>query len=263
MAVVASLVSVAPVAAQSLAQAYQVSGSVQKGMIVMLDPKDSEKVRPLTNKKDNAMHGVVVAANETVLSLGNEANVSQVYVANKGKYDVLVSTQNGTIRSGDLVSISSLDGVGMKADSGQSVILGRALADYDGTRNVSGTAELATSTGRKQVAIGLLYVDIGVSHNPLAGSSGSPIPTFMKKAGESIAGKPVSAMRLYLALGVLIATTFMTGSLLYGGVRTSLVSIGRNPLARSRILKGLLQVLFMSLIIFSFGVFAIYLLLRL
>ena len=249
------------VSAQTVSQGYGVTGVVQKGMIVMLDPKDSRKVQALTNKTDKAMHGVVVSANDTVVSLGGDSSNAQVYVASNGKYDALVSNQNGAIKSGDIISISALDGIGMKADSRQGVILGKALSGFDGTKNVSGNAALATSSGKKDVAIGFIQIDIG---NPLAVSvSGPPVPAFLRKSGDSIAGKPVSTVRLYVSLAILLITIFMTGSLLYGGVRSSLVSIGRNPLAKKSILRGLIQVVVLGLIVFVIGLIAIYLLLKL
>ena len=249
--------------AQTVSQGYGSTGVVQKGMIVMLDPKDSQKVRALTNKTDKAMHGVVVAANDTVVSLGDDSSKNQVYVASNGKYDALVSTQNGPIKTGDIISISALDGVGMRADAGQAVILGKSLGNFDGKKNVSGNASLTTSAGKKDVAIGLVQIDIGISRNPLAVSvSGPPVPAFLRKTGDIVAGKPVSTVRLYISSAVLLITMFMTGSLLYGGVRSSMIAIGRNPLAKKSILRGLIQVV-AGLTIFVTGLVAIYLLLKL
>ena len=259
-----SMLLSATVGAQTVSQGYGVSGDVQKGMIVMLDPKDATKVTPLTNKRDKSMHGVVVSANDTVVSLGGDSTSNQVYVASNGKYDALVSTQNGPIKKGDIISISALDGVGMKADAGQSVILGKALTAFDGQRGVSGTTKLSTSGGSKQVSIGFVQVDIGISRNPFAASlEGPPVPSFLRKSGENIAGKPVSTIRLYVSLAILIITLFMTSNLLYGGVRSSLISIGRNPLAKKSILRGLIQVVVLGLIVFVIGLLAIYLLLKL
>lgn len=252
------------VSAQTVSQGYGTNGTVQKGMIVMVDPSDSHKVMPLSNKKDKSMQGVVVSANDTVVSLGGDNSYNQVYVASNGKYDALVSTQNGPIKVGDIVSISALDGVGMKADASQTVILGKALTAFDGTKNVSGTAQLATNSGSKEVSIGFAQIDISISHNPMAVSvSGPPVPSFLRKSGENIAGKPVSTVRLYVSLAILLITLFMTGSLLYGGVRSSLISIGRNPLAKKSILRGLIQVVILGLIVFVIGLLAIYLLLKL
>jgi len=251
-------------AAQAVSQGYGVTGDIQKGMIVMLDPKDGGKVTPLTNEKSSAMLGVVVSANETVVSLGGTSNDAQVYVATTGKYDVLVSDQNGAIETGDIISISALDGIGMKADAGPSLILGKALGNFDGKTNVNGTATLKTTNGTKTVSIGFVQVDISVSHNPLVASLDGPsVPSFLKNAGQTIAGKPVSAARLYASIGVLLITLFVTGSLLYGGVRSSLISIGRNPLAKRTILRGLVQVIMLGLIVFVIGLVAIYLILKL
>lgn len=262
--VLALLLVSAVVSAQSVSQAYDASDKVQRGMIVMINPKNTKQVVPLTTDDPNSMHGVVVAANETVLSLGGDGKTSQVFVANNGKYEALVSTQNGAIKTGDLIAISSLDGIGMKASGAQTVVLGKALTPFDGKQNVNGTMMLKSNVGNRTVAIGKIAVDISIAHNPLAISvTGPPVPAFFKKAGEVISGKPVSTVRLYVSLIVLIITVFVTGSLLYGGVRSSLVAIGRNPLARKSIGRGLVQVIVLGLITFVLGLFSVYLLLKL
>lgn len=255
----------ATVMAQTVSQGYGTTGNVQKGMIVRIDPKDSTKVKALSTDSDGAMQGVVVAANDTVVSLGGGSdNDFEVYVASTGKYDALVSTQNGSIEVGDVIGISALDGIGMKADTKQTVILGKALTAFDGVTNVNGTASLSTNNGTKKVSIGFIQIDISISHNPLAASvEGPPVPSFLQNSGEFIAGKPVSTIRLYVGAGILFITLFMTSSLLYGGVRSSLVSIGRNPLAKKSILRGLVQVVVLGLIVFVIGLLAIYLLLKL
>lgn len=252
------------VSAQAISHAYDTDGTVQKGMIVMLDSKNSNKVKPLSNKNDVAMHGVIVSANDTILSFGGDGTTSQVYVANDGKYEVLVSDQNGTIKKGDIITISALDGIGMKVDVRQSVVLGKALTAFDGKNNTSGHMTLKTNTGNKKVAIGKIIVDIGIAHNPIQVSvNGPPVPAFLKKAGEVITGRTVSTWRLYFALLILIVTVFVTGSLLYGGVRSSLVAIGRNPLAKGAVTRGLIQVIVLGVIIFVLGLFSIYLILKL
>lgn len=246
-------------------QGYGVNGNLQKGMIVMLDPKDSSKVMAATGGEADVIQGVVVAANEAAFSLGNDASAGdQVYVATTGKYDVLVSDQNGRVKAGDFITISALDGIGMKADSNQSIILGKALEGFDGSNNVISTTQLTTSAGTKPVSLGLIQVDVGVSHNPLASGEGSDafVPGFLRDLAKAIAGKPVSAARIYISLAILLLTIVIAGSLLYGGVRSSLVSIGRNPLARRSVLRGLTQVMLIGVIILVIGLVAIYLLLK-
>ena len=62
------------------------------------------------------MLGVVVAPNDAPVSISNNDDEEQIYVATYGEYDVLVSSQNGPISVGDTIAVSALDGVGMKSD---------------------------------------------------------------------------------------------------------------------------------------------------
>jgi co-chaperonin GroES (HSP10) len=252
--------------AQAVTQAYGVTGTLQKGMIVMLDPKDSKKVQALTNKSTSSMHGVVVAAADSAVTLSGDGTTDQVFVATSGKYAALVNTQNGVIKTGDIISISALDGTGMKADNKEAIILGKALEGFDGTKKVIGTTTLSKSDGQKtNVAIGLIALDISISRNPLAATVGNEpaLPGFMSRFATTLAGKEVSVTRIYISLAVLFVTVVITGSLLYAGVRSSLTAIGRNPLARGSVIRGLIQVIVISVIIFVIGLSSIYLLLKL
>lgn len=248
---------------QSIAQTYGTDTSIRQGMIVGLKPGDATKVIPLTRDNVKGMQGVVIGANDAALTLSGDSASAQVYVAAFGRYDVLVSTQNGNIHSGDYISISALDGIGMKADDTQSTVLGKAAADFTGAGSVS-TATLKKSNGSSAtVAIGSIPVDIGIANNPNQGRGLGELPGFLQIATNSIADKPVSAPRTYLSLAILLLTVVIAGSLLYSGVRSSIVSIGRNPLAKRYIIRGLMQVILTSIIIFIVGLFAVYLLLRL
>jgi hypothetical protein len=48
----------------------------------------------------------------------------------------------------------------------------------------------------------------------------------------------------------------------YIGVRSGITAIGRNPLSKKDITKGLLQVILASMVVFIIGLFAVYLLLK-
>lgn len=254
----------ASVMAQTVTQSYKADTSVKNGMIVELDSSDTTKVDPLPSSSIQSMQGVIVAATDAAVTLSGGTG-NQVYVATGGTYKVLVSTQNGTVKPGDYITISSLSGIGMKASAGQSIVLGKALEGFNGITNVSSTVDLATTTGTKaHVAIGLIQVDIGISHNPLAsGVTGSNVPGLLRKSAESLANKPVSPLRIYLGLVILTLTTIVVGVMLYAAVRSSLISIGRNPLARKSIIRGLIQAASIGLIVFVLGIFAVYLILTL
>lgn len=249
---------------QSVTQGYGSDTVLQKGEIVKLKDSDATKVEPLTLDTISKMQGVVVSASDAAVSLSDNSNHQQVFVATFGRYDVLVSNQNGAIKTGDYVTISSLSGIGMKAGTGQPVVLGRAAGGFDGISNVEGTATLTDSTGKHvSVSLGRIPVNIGIAHNPLQETVENNVPGFLKKASQLIANKPVSSTRVYLSLAVLIISAIIAGSMLYAGIRSGLVAIGRNPLAKKSITRNIVQVILTSLIIFIIGLFAVYLLLKL
>ncbi len=249
---------------QAVTQGYGSNKPLQNGMVVKLVDKDTSKVEPLTDATASKMQGVVVAANDAAVTISNDGNSGQVFVATFGHFDVLVSNQNGPIKSGDYIIISALAGVGMKVDTNQSTVLGKATADFSGTGKVAGTAKLKDSTGKEvTVSLGRIPVDISISHNPLQEKKADGVPDFLSHASEAVAGKPVSAARIYISMVVLLLSTFVAGGILYSGVRGGLIAIGRNPLAKKQIMGGIIRVVLSGLICFVLGVFGVYLLLKL
>lgn len=249
---------------QSVAQGYGTSQPLQPGIIVKLQDKDSSKVEPLTQATATKMQGVVVASADTTINLANTANTGQVFVATFGHYDVLVSNQNGPIKSGDYVTISSLAGVGMKVDNDQPTVIGKATADFTGAGQVAGTAKLKDSSGKQvSVSIGRIPVDISISHNPLQQLSANGLPSFLQHASEAVAGKPVDPTRVYIAIVVLFVGSMVAGGILYSGVRGGLIAMGRNPMAKKVIVSGMIRVVLSGVIVFILSVFGVYLLLKL
>jgi hypothetical protein len=247
-----------------VAQGYGTSQPLQNGMIVKLQDKDSSKVEPLTQATATKMQGVVVASSDTTINLSNTGNSGQVFVATFGHYDVLVSNQNGPIKAGDYITISSLAGVGMKVDTDQPTVIGKATADFSGSGKVAGTAKLKDSTGKEiSVSLARIPVDISISHNPLQQLTANGLPSFLQHASEAVAGKPVDPTRVYIALVVLLASSLVAGGILYSGIRGGLISIGRNPMAKKYIVGGMIRVVISGLIVFILGVFGVYLLLKL
>lgn len=255
----------AAAAAQAVTQSYLSDTQLEPGMIVQLDTKDPTKVLPATQSNIDRIHGVIVAQNDAPVSISNDQNVQQNYVATTGEYQVLVSDENGAIKKGDYISISALAGVGMKVDPSQTIVLGKALNDFDGQHNIHGTNQLTLGSGQKiNVHLGYVGIDISLSHNPLykAPTKTADVSKGLRNFAQSIAGKPVNLARVYISLAVLVISTVVAGSLLYAGVRNGLVALGRNPLAKHSITRSLLQVVLTSLIVLSLGIFAVYLLLK-
>jgi hypothetical protein len=108
-------------------------------------------------------------------------------------------------------------------------------------------------------------VDISVAHNPLYHviQNTNGVPSFLSGVVKIVTNKPVGAIRIYASLVVFLVSIIIAGSVLYAGVRTGMIAVGRNPLAKASIMRGLLQVVLIALIIVTSGFLAVYLLLRL
>ena len=250
-------------AAQTVTQGYGSDVVLQRGMIVGLKKDDLRKVEPINNDQFDRLHGVVIGANESAVLLGNDNE--KVYVASGGRFTVLVSDQSGDIKPGDYVTISSVSGIGMKAGDYDPVILGRALEEFKGgdSGTLVGTAKVKDTNGKEQqIRIGRIVVDVSIGKNPLLKNDNN-LPDALRRASEMIAGKSVSPIRVYLSLVILTVAALISGSLIYSAVRSSLIAIGRNPLSKKSIIRGLFQVVIIGLMVFLSGIFGVYLLLRL
>ena len=249
--------------AQNVTQGYGVDATLERGMIVQLKSSDPSKVEPLTTAHVDKLQGVIVSQNDSPVTISNEGQ--KVFVANSGRYDVLVSDQNGALAVGDYVTISSISGIGMKADDKiGAVVVGKALQTFNGQDNVIGTQDAKSTTGSTQkVHIGRILVDVTLGKNPLLKSEESTLPQALQKISDNIAGKHVGTPRVIAGLLLLILAAGISGSILYAGVHSSIIAIGRNPLGKKAIMRSLLQVTLTSMIILVLGVMGVYLLFKL
>ena len=249
-----------PLLAQAVTQGYGSEQTLQRGMLVQLKESDATKVEVKQDTADKTF-GVVVDANDAPVTLSSDGK--KVFIATAGKFEMLVSSQNGEIKAGDYVAISAIDGIGMKAGDKESVAVGRALSDFDGKSGAISSLEVKSSDGSsKKVNVGRVTADVSVSKNPLFKATEPNLPEVLRKASEAIAGKPVNAVRVYVALLVFMVTAITAGTLMFGGVRSAIISIGRNPLGKKAIIRGMFQVIITGMIIFISGVFGVYLLLK-
>jgi len=249
--------------AQSVTQGYKSDTLLQNGMIVGLDPKDVTKVEPINSGQYSLLHGVVVNPSSSIILVGN--NSTNVYVSTSGRVSVMVNDQNGNINPGDYVALSSVSGIGDKAIVTDPLVLGKSVSAFNATDSAQqiGTVTVKDSTGKtSSLHIGYVTIDIAIGKNPLIVTDNS-LPSILSRASNLVAGKIVSPVRVYVSILILAITAFVSGSLIYGGVRSSMISIGRNPLSKKVITRSLTQVVIVSLLVFLSGVFGVYLLLKL
>lgn len=247
------------VSAQNVTQGYKADGTLQNGMVVRIKKGDPNTVQALSQSQETEMYGLVVSASDAPVSLSSD-DKSEVYVATFGQYPVLVNTQNGVIRAGDRLVISSYSGVAMKADTKHAVLIGKALQNFSDGSNAEGHVKLSDGT---TVAMGRVMVDIGVSRNPTYSGDVAPgVPHVLVEIASAVTDKPLTALRLYASLGTIFVDFGLAGAILYSGIRTGMNSIGRNPLAKKSILKSLFSVILTALVVVFVGLIAVYLLLK-
>lgn len=246
-------------------QGYSASAPLNVGSIVVLDGKSSHAVALATEAQEQNMFGVVVDRAQLPLTLSGGSVKNETYVAVSGTYNVLVSTQNGAIKSGDYIALSSVDGVGMHADTKQKTVLGRAQGAFDGTGVTLGETTLKDSTGKsdKIVKLGMVPVTIDVKRNPNIKSTKVDVPKFLERLGQQIAEHTVSPIRIYMSLAIVAASIIIALIMLYSGVKSAIIAIGRNPMSKKSIFRALAQVILTALIVLIVGLFAVYLLLKL
>ncbi len=246
------LVFGAVAAADTIVQGFKSSVQYQPGWLVALSKSATATIELAPSNNPSRIFGVVVDPSSAPATVQTQGQ--QVFVANSGTYPALVSIQNGPISPGDYLSMSDTDGIAAKADASSDFVLGRAVESFDGQSKV-------ITVGSDGSAIGKIRANIFPGKNPLKREEVA-IPAPLKNLGQSIAGKPVSAIRVYAALVVFIIAALMATSLLWAGIRNGMVAIGRNPLSKHSILHGLFQVIIVALAVFFVGVFAVYLLLK-
>ncbi len=245
--------------AQSVAQSFAAEGDLQRGMIVAITSSDRNKVEAISSSRSKDVLGVVVSETDSAISITGEDK--EVYVANEGIFEVLVSDLAGSISKGDYITLSSVEGVGVKASDAQPIIVGRALGEFSGNGSDVTEATVRDSKGKeKEIKIGRVEIDIAIGKNPLVSDAEAPL--ILQRIGETIAGRNVEGPRIYLGLGVLILAVGVAGSIIYGAVHSGIISIGRNPLSRGVIYQTMVQTILVGFIIFFAAVIGVYLMLR-
>lgn len=216
--------SVSFVQAQSLSQiAYNVEiddASATTGDIVS---SDSGKFSLSTEEYDVGIYGVIDIDAPITL---NPFTDKTKPVVTTGEVLVKVSTENGEIKKGDLITTSKYKGIGQKATKSGHV-LGKALADLSTTNDYS-----------------LIPVLINVNYNQISSQSESltdqGIDQVAKKVSSSIVSGNIPGLLKYVFALLLGAISFFVGLAHFvRSNRTAVESIARNPLAKGDIQRQL------------------------
>lgn len=237
--------------ADNVVEGFSAAEPIQPGMVVTIDKAAARSVKPAPADNTNLIYGVAVDPSDAPITLVGQN--SKVFVATSGTYQVLVTAKTGPIKPGDYISMSNINGIAGKAQVGQPVILGKAQSSFNGNDNV-----VSSNDG---VKIGRIYVSIGVNKNPIANVDPT-VPYVLRRVANSVANKSVPVIRIYTAMLIFLISIVAAIVILWSGVRSSLISLGRNPLSRHAIFSGMYKVVFTGLGVFIIGLAGVYLLLK-
>lgn len=216
-----ALIFVTPANAQTsevssgIATYIQIAGKTQAGDIVDLS---NTGYKLASTPYDPSVFGVI-AENPSV-SFENTNIKDTKPVISTGKVYVLVTTSNGPIHKGDLISASTTPGVGQKATQ-DGYVLGTAVQDY--------TASDKKATGR-------ILVVLNITFNATSGQVKQNLLSSFQNALTAPYLSPLNALRYALA-AIMVIVSFIIAVSFFGKVsRLGVEAIGRNPLAGRLIL---------------------------
>lgn len=236
--------------AQSLGiitQTYpQMQSGIQNDQIVSTQTKSGITGVVLT-KQVNDPNMVGVVQGNALITFGTIGSTT-VPVASSGTVSVQVSDINGKIFKGDIITSSTIPGVGER-DTSDGVILGEALQSFDQATNV--TIKTITVHGtQRQIKEGTILLSIGIKNYQVSQFGG--LIDSLNFLSTAMTGKQVNLLREMIAILVFFGGMIV---FIYGvgvSIKHSLVSIGRNPLTKGTIIKT-----FSFILAILFGVLAI------
>ena len=244
-------------AVTSISQSYSTKEALPLGSIVSLENNTSDQVVAASSSRVDSLFGVVINANNSLLSLSND-QANQVQIATSGTAQLLVSDINGAISQGDHITASPISGVGMKATGNVRII---GIAQSDLTPTVSSKQSYTDKDGSKhEVTIGQIPALINVSYY-FKEPDKTIIPSALQNIANSLAGRTVSTLPILIGAAIFLIMLMVVSSIIYSMIRNSIISVGRNPMSQSAVYRNLIYMSGLVLIILAVGLISIYLVL--
>lgn len=241
-------------AVTSLSQGFTTDENLALGSIVSLKNNTSDHVIAASSSSADSILGVVINDGSSLLTLSNGQD-NQVQVATSGMVSVLVSDINGEIEQGDSITASPVKGVGMKATNNTKVV-GIAQGKPDNSANAAQTYK--DSDGKDHpIALGEVPVLINVSYYYKQPDK-TIIPSAIQNIANALAGKTVNTTPILISGAIFIITLAVVVSIIYSMIRSSIISVGRNPMSQSAVFRDVIQLSALVLGILAVSLTAIY-----
>ena len=244
-------------AATLLSQAYVANEQVPVGSIVSLQKSSTTQIEAATIDNSKYLLGVIIQDESSQISISSKKD-KQVYVATSGIEPVLVSDINGEITVGDPITASPIKGVGMKA-TGNAKIVGVAQDDFPNTS--AKEQSYNDEKGQKQTTkLGQVTVLVNVAYYYKEPEK-TLIPPAVQKIADALAGKKVNSLPILVSIGIFITTMIVVVIIVYSMIRSSIISVGRNPMSQAAIYRNVMQLSALVVAILAVAVGSIYMVL--
>lgn len=240
-----------------LSQGYLTNSQPPPGSIVSLQQNSTDHVEPATISNASNILGIVIDNGNSQLSL-TSGQASQVQVATNGVVPVLVSDFNGKIAIGDSITASPISGVGMKATDNVKVV-GVAQEAFPNATN-SQQSYTDKKGVKHNVMLGQVPVQVNVAYY-FKQPEKTLIPTALQNIANALAGKEVKTLPILVSIGIFFVTLVVVVSIIYTLIHSSIISVGRNPMAQSAIYRNVIQLSALVVVILGVAVVSIYLVL--
>jgi hypothetical protein len=244
--------------ANAISQGFSANEDLASGTLVSMKESGSDTIVVPAELNYNNIAGVVVNKNDSTVALSDDE--SQVQVTTNGVANLYVTDLYGDIKVGDPIGISPIRGVGAKAiTNGKIVGVAQTNLDSDNTeRTVNVTKDNGDTVEAK---VGSVLIAVQIGYYAVSAEDGQKA-TGLQQLGSSLAGKQVSAVKVIISLIIAVSGTIAAAVILYAGVKSGFTAVGRNPLARLSIFRGLKRISIFSLTIFVLALVAGYAILR-
>lgn len=242
--------------ASSIAQGFETDDpGVVSGALVSLKSGTGNTIELSTSENIDRILGVV--GQDSLIELSN--GVGTVQVVTTGEAVALVSDINGDVKTGDKITASPIAGVGMRALT-STMVIGSAQANL--SEADTETRSVTDRDGAKRsVRIGAIPLHVDKVFYEAQQDENSFVSPALQDFANSVAGRSVSPIRVMVAGFLILFVSVTVVVLLYSSVRSSIISIGRNPLSESAVRKSLLQVGLTVFGVMAFAVIVVYLIL--
>jgi hypothetical protein len=240
----------------NISHSYRSSVAVPNGSLVSLDKARTNFIELANTNNDSDLTGVALKTNDSLLA--EDPSDSTIQVATSGNVNTLVSTLNGNINVGDSIAVSPFNGVGMEADPGSRII---GLAETSFNSKTSGATKQVVKDmqGQKQ-DIWVGYVNLSISIGTQ--TSGTKQLNSLQRAVKDFTGRSVPTLRIVTSMTIALVALIGLVTLIYASIYGSIISIGRNPLAKHSVFRTLGGVIVMTLFVAGIAGVAIFFLLR-